>query len=141
MPRIVSRRAPVGKSLPVFDPTGSTSDSATPGQRPITPGISVSGSSGAPGPDTSIVASAAIPVLVLRIRSVLRPGSGRARPASKATRGSEADMLPQLTLQSIADLPAASWARVLSRSNPGRSEASRTNTLLLVVMPRPSPVI
>ena len=50
-------------------------------------------------------------------------------------------MLPQLTLQSIAALPAASWASVLSRSNPGRSERSRRNTLLLVVIPRPSPVI
>ncbi len=49
-------------------------------------------------------------------------------------------MLPQLTLQSMALLPAASCARVLIiRVSPGRR--STMNTLLLVGPPRPRPVI
>ena len=54
---------------------------------------------------------------------------------------SAADMLPQLTLQSIADLSAASWARVLVISASRVGERSTMKTLLLVDGPRPSPVV
>src|ERR1043166_3050767 len=113
MPPQRSTTLPVGSSLPVFDPTGLRKLSSTPGNLPSTPGISVSAGMNAVPSGVFTAASAVTRVLVLRILMVVLPEAGWHKPVSNAYNGNAADMLPQLTLQSIADLSAASCASVL----------------------------
>src|SRR4029077_17085827 len=80
-------------------------------------------------------------VLVLKMRITVLPRDALKMPVSSAYIVSAADMLPQLTLQSIADLSAASWASVLVMSASEFGERSTMNTLLLVDGPRPRPVV
>jgi len=81
--------------------------------------------------------------LVLRITGSHAPAPGGRviSPVSSAQSGRAADMLPQLTPQSIAAVSAASCARVLTNRGVPSASRSAKKTLLLVGAPRPSPVI
>ena len=141
MPSNTSRTRPVGSSRPVLAPTGLRRLSSTPGKAPYTPGISVSaGITGRP-PGVRTRQSVTTEVLVLKTRTSVLGSPARSRPWCSRNIGIAADILPQLTLQSIADFSAASWASVLWKSACSPSPGSTMKTLLLVAGPRPSPVI
>ena len=88
----------------------------------MTPGIVVADAIASPGSGISRNAWVTIPVLVLWMRTRFGPGVSDNSPTWLAKTGKAADMLPQLTLQSIAALFGASCAKVLSISASGRSE-------------------